>query len=539
MSRIVVKSIPALILLVALAALHHPGQLVHAANDIAVTDVTMPDLAVHTDIETTVPVAASIANSGEATPVEVTLQITTSDVAACDTNWLPGPADLITGTAVLGSLKTQVMVTTETLPALQTISLVRAYAVNCSQAGDFAGLLTLDIVVAPQPADPEGTEPDDVGSAVASVTSAIDPDGDGVPSTSDNCRGVANPDQADADGDTASAGDGGLTDGGNACDPDDDADSVPDAGDQCTPSLSDTSVPDPAGPDSVTEDDGDVETTDGCADTNASSSQSGLQVSPGIGEATSLPQGTAVLRSTEVTFSNGDHITGLGRVFEIDSNENECLAVMVSPSPSFTSTDPVTGDHTEILDFGVDVFVPGEVRMLTVKISLTCSGPAGSITVRTQVAPDPPIREEDPTSSNSTIQAISLVAGPDADDDTIPDSIDSCADEPEDTDGIEDNDGCPELGGDFDGDGFEDEFEAFSVGTDPTSACAATSTPNDEAPDPYPPDMNDDQSVNILDVFEMFPAWLGVSARHDLNADGAVNILDVFLLFPAWLTTCS
>ncbi len=539
MIRILVKSVPALTLLVALAALHHPEQAAYAANDIAVTDVTMPDLAVHTNIETTVPVAVSIANSGQATPVEVTLQITTSDVAACDANWLPGPTDLVTGTALFSGQKTQVMVTTETLPALQTASLVRAYAINCSQAGGFTGLLALDVVVAPQPADPEGTEPDDVGSAVASVTSVIDPDGDGVPSTSDNCRGVANSDQADADGDTASAGDGGLTDGGNACDPDDDADSVLDAGDQCTPGLSDTSVPDPVGPDSITEDGGDVETADGCADTNASSSQSGLQVSPGIGEATSLPQGTPVLRSTEVSFSNGDHIAGLGRVFEIDSNANECLAVMVSPSPSVTSTDPVTGDHTEILDFGVDVFVPGEVRMQTVKISLACSGPGGSITIRTQVVPDLPIREEDPTSANSTIQVISLVAGPDADGDTIPDSIDSCANEPEDTDGIEDNDGCPELGGDFDGDGFEDEFEAFSVGTDPTSACAATSTLNDESPDPYPLDMNDDQSVNMLDVFEMFPAWLGISARHDLNADGTVNMLDVFLMFPSWLTSCS
>jgi hypothetical protein len=50
-----------------------------------------------------------------------------------------------------------------------------------------------------------------------------DLDGDGVPNDSDSCPAVANPDQADNDGD-------GL---GDACDPDDDNDNVPDANDNC------------------------------------------------------------------------------------------------------------------------------------------------------------------------------------------------------------------------------------------------------------------------------------------------------------------
>jgi hypothetical protein len=57
--------------------------------------------------------------------------------------------------------------------------------------------------------------------------------------------------------------------------------------------------------------------------------------------------------------------------------------------------------------------------------------------------------------------------------------------------------------------------------------------------DALPPDMNVDGDVNILDVFQMFPVWLGTSARHDLNADGAVNILDVFNMFPVWLSSCT
>ena len=539
MIRIFVKSVPALALLVALAAFHHPQQTVHAANGITVTDVTMPDPTVDTNIQTTVPIAVDIANSDQAALVAVTLQITTSNVAACDTNWLPGPADTVTSTALFGTQKTQVMVTAETLPALQTASLVRSYTINCSQAGSFTDLLALDVVVTPVPTDPQGTEPDDVGSAVASVTSILDQDGDGVLSTLDNCRGVANSDQADADGDTASAGEGGLTDGGNACDPDDDADGVPDAADQCTPGLSDTSLPDPAGAASITEDGGDLETADGCADTDASSSQTGLQLSPGIGQTATLPQGTPVLRSTQVTFVNGDHTARLGRVVEVDSNANECLAEIVDPTTNTTSTNPLTGYHTEILDLGADIFLPGQVQLHTILISLDCSGPSGSFTIRTQVAPDPPIREEDPASANSTIQVTGLVAGPDSDGDTIPDSVDSCVNQPEDVEGIDDNDGCPEFGGDFDGDGFQDNFEASVLGTDPTSACAATPAINDEDPDAYPPDMNDDQSVNVLDIFEMSPFWLGASSRHDLNADGSVNVLDVFLMFPVWLNSCT
>ena len=76
--------------------------------------------------------------------------------------------------------------------------------------------------------------------------------------------------------------------------------------------------------------------------------------------------------------------------------------------------------------------------------------------------------------------------------------------------------------------------------TNPVDNC-----PNDPTPlqggldDALPADLNDDCSVNILDVFQMFPFWLGYNNRQDLNADNSVNILDVFRMFPFWLDTCT
>jgi hypothetical protein len=61
----------------------------------------------------------------------------------------------------------------------------------------------------------------------ANVVDPVDSDGDGVADSSDNCSGVANANQLNADGDAQ----------GDACDADDDNDGVPDASDNCTLAL--------------------------------------------------------------------------------------------------------------------------------------------------------------------------------------------------------------------------------------------------------------------------------------------------------------
>ena len=78
------------------------------------------------------------------------------------------------------------------------------------------------------------------------------------------------------------------------------------------------------------------------------------------------------------------------------------------------------------------------------------------------------------------------------------------------------------------------------LGTAIDDNCTGSPGPGGDA---WPPDINIDKDVNILDVFPMFGGWLQsvppAAIRHDLNADGTVNILDVFPMFPVWLDTCT
>jgi hypothetical protein len=88
---------------------------------------------------------------------------------------------------------------------------------------------------------------------------------------------------------------------------------------------------------------------------------------------------------------------------------------------------------------------------------------------------------------------------------------------------------------DSDGDGFTDAAEAF-LGTDPLSACNATTTTNDEDIDAWPPDFNDDTEVDIADVALLRIVYGSRSGdgvydpRFDLTADGNIDIADVVRL---------
>lgn len=82
---------------------------------------------------------------------------------------------------------------------------------------------------------------------------------------------------------------------------------------------------------------------------------------------------------------------------------------------------------------------------------------------------------------------------------------------------------------DSDSDGFSDVVENY-LGTDPKNACG---------PSTWPPDVNDDKTVNSTDLDWMGRAIKNFSAkgfhnkRYDLNTDGKINITDrsIMLLY--------
>jgi hypothetical protein len=118
----------------------------------------------------------------------------------------------------------------------------------------------------------------------------------------------------------------------------------------------------------------------------------------------------------------------------------------------------------------------------------------------------------------------------------IDDDADTLVDEEPDTDGDGLND-CDDT--DDDGDGFADVVEEY-VGTAPLASCPWL--PGVHAA--WPPDFDNRQSVDILDVLSMKPAFGSVTgdanfaARPDLNMSGGVDIIDVLAMKPYFGTSC-
>ena len=122
-----------------------------------------------------------------------------------------------------------------------------------------------------------------------------------------------------------------------------------------------------------------------------------------------------------------------------------------------------------------------------------------------------------------------------------------CLDPDSDGDGNRDaEDACPFTytppwfapPGDEDCDGWTTADENL-IGTHAASSCANTQDSGDEDDDKWPPDFDDNQVVNISDVFYLLPPTFGtavppISARRDLAPDGVINISDVFKVLPPY-----
>jgi hypothetical protein len=118
---------------------------------------------------------------------------------------------------------------------------------------------------------------------------------------------------------------------------------------------------------------------------------------------------------------------------------------------------------------------------------------------------------------------------------------------------------CPDPGsvpwntpaGDADCDGFPSTVAVgmygaeADIGTDPNDGCANTTDPNDEADDRWPPDWDDTQRVNLLDLLPFKPHFNATypdplyEVRYDLNTDNAINLLDMLPFKPFFNLSCT
>ncbi len=92
----------------------------------------------------------------------------------------------------------------------------------------------------------------------------------------------------------------------------------------------------------------------------------------------------------------------------------------------------------------------------------------------------------------------------------------------------------PVPDGDADCDAFTDAAEEL-IGTDAGVACEdGLGLPD------WPPDFDDNQSVDIVDVLALKPVFGTTSVRHDLDGSGGdVDIVDVLALKPVFGAACT
>ncbi|MEX1193648.1 MAG: thrombospondin type 3 repeat-containing protein [Dehalococcoidia bacterium] len=147
--------------------------------------------------------------------------------------------------------------------------------------------------------------------------------------------------------------------------------------------------------------------------------------------------------------------------------------------------------------------------------------------------------------ANMDGDALGDVCDPDQDGDGAPNTTDNCLGLSNPTqanmDGDAFGDACDT---DIDGDNYLNTAETFMT-TNPNMKCPANTGANNEIPDAWPPDFDDNRTVNISDVlflkapFGKSQGQTGYLERADLNQSLTINISDVLILKPIFLSTCT
>ena len=274
---------------------------------------------------------------------------------------------------------------------------------------------------------------------------------------------------------------------------DGDVDGVPDSADAC-PSLSE----DPDG----------VDDLDGCPDTD-------VAVWATMEEAYTVSAHNVETRTVDISIQNGDYpadiLVHALAVSTIGACEVSLVAAAgdgVVPLVTDEDGDTTAETYSYLLEWEISLGA-GESYQAARDYEVVCSLLGEhSFEIQVDAVPWPPVEEEDVEDLPNVRKSFPLL---------------TVTDDP---------------GPDSDGDGFSDGVEAL-VGTDSTVACAATPNSDDEEPDASPPDFDDNQVVNILDVAKMLPPHFGMTtgspgwnARRDLVMDGVISILDVGMTLP-------
>lgn len=274
---------------------------------------------------------------------------------------------------------------------------------------------------------------------------------------------------------------------------DSDGDGIPDPADSC-PSLAE----DPDG----------VADLDGCPDTDVS-------VSAAMDTSYSITISSPETRTVDIWIQNGNYpadiLVHALSVSTVGACEVSLIAApgdQVLPLVTDEDGDTISETYYYLLEWDVSLDA-GESQHTTRDYEVVCSLLGQhSFEMQVDAVPWPPVEEEDVGDLRNVHKEFPLV---------------TVIDDP---------------GPDTDGDGYSDSVEAFA-GTMPSVACAATPAQDDEDPDAWPPDFNDDEAVDILDMVQVTPPAFNTtspdpnySERKDLNADGAIDILDVVKLTP-------
>lgn len=283
---------------------------------------------------------------------------------------------------------------------------------------------------------------------------------------------------------------------------DSDGDGLPDPVDPGNPQAGEDQCP------LLAEDADGVDDLDGCPDTD-------IYVSAAMDEAYVVSAGSVETRTVEISIQNGNYPTDI-LVHALSVSTVGACEVSLIPAPEDESAvfitdedgDTIADTRSLLLEWELSLDA-GESHDTTRDYEVICSQLGeDSFEIQVDAVPWPPVEEEDVEDLPNVQKSFPLV--------TV----------------------VADTGLDSDGDGFGDEVEGF-VGTNPMVACASTGVASDEEPDAWPADFDDNQIVNITDVFNVLPPVFGSSVadpayvnRVDLQPDGVINITDVFKVLP-------